>query len=59
MDASIFSPNVHFQMPQLILGPTVAPGGGAEVLPAGLVGNSNSVASGWITSPSMSRFAEE
>lgn len=55
IDQSIFSNNVQFQMPQLMLGPTLPPGGGAEVLPAGIVGNTNAVASTWL-SPSFSRY---
>lgn len=47
-DHSIFSTNVQFQVPQLMLGPTLPPGGGAEVMPAGMVGNLNNVASSWL-----------
>ena len=50
-DPSIFSGNVQFQMPQLILGPTIAPGGGAEVLPAGIVGRQSAIASNWLGHP--------
>ena len=35
LDPSIFSTNVQFQVPQLMLGPALPPGGGAEVLPHG------------------------
>ena len=58
LDAQIFSQNVQFQMPQLMLGPTVAPGGGAEVLPAGIVGQSGSAASTWLTTPRFARYAD-
>ena len=54
-DASIFTSNVQFQMPQLMLGPTVAPGGGAEVLPVGIVGHSGAMTSTWLTNPGLSR----
>ncbi|KIP06325.1 hypothetical protein PHLGIDRAFT_72862, partial [Phlebiopsis gigantea 11061_1 CR5-6] len=50
-DPSIFSSNVPFQMPQLIMGPTLAPGGGAEVLPAGIVNPSTNISSAWFTAP--------
>lgn len=59
LDASIFTNNVQFQMPQLMLGPTVAPGGGAEVLPAGMVGHTNSMASAWLTNHTASRYGED
>jgi hypothetical protein len=43
------TPALQFQMPQFMLDgpPTLAPGGGAEVLPAGFV-SSKSLASAWI-----------
>jgi hypothetical protein len=43
------TPALQFQMPQFMLDgpPTLAPGGGAEVLPAGCV-SSKSLASAWI-----------
>ncbi|KAF7798496.1 hypothetical protein EIP86_009717 [Pleurotus ostreatoroseus] len=47
-DSSIFSSNIQFQMPQVMLGPTVAPGGGAEVLPAGIVTHSNPLPPTWL-----------
>ncbi|KZT00746.1 uncharacterized protein LAESUDRAFT_665406 [Laetiporus sulphureus 93-53] len=38
LDPSTFSSNVQFQVPNLIFGaPTIAPGGGAEVLPPGFI----------------------
>ncbi|KAF8841451.1 hypothetical protein BDN67DRAFT_980355 [Paxillus ammoniavirescens] len=42
---------VQFQIPQLMLNgpPILAPGGGAEVLPAGLLDSPNSLASSWFT----------
>lgn len=49
-DPSIFSGNVQFQMPQLMLGPSIAPGGGAEVLPAGMVGRPSALAPNWLSS---------
>ncbi|KAI0087456.1 hypothetical protein BDY19DRAFT_907612 [Irpex rosettiformis] len=58
LDHSIFSANVQFQMPQLMLGPTLPPGGGAEVLPAGIVGNPSAVASTWL-GPSFSRYPND
>ncbi len=46
---SAITPSLHFQMPQFMLDgpPTLAHGGGAEVLPAGF-GSSESLASAWI-----------
>ena len=58
LDTSIFSSNVQFQMHQLMLGPTLPPGGGAEVLPAGIVGHPNTVATNWLT-PSFARYPSE
>lgn len=49
LDPLAATPALHFQMPQFMLDgpPTLAPGGGAEVLPAGFV-SSKSLASAWI-----------
>jgi hypothetical protein len=49
LDPSAATPALQFQMPQFMLDgpPTLAPGGGAEVLPAGFV-SSKSLASAWI-----------
>ncbi|KAI0071862.1 hypothetical protein K474DRAFT_1712092 [Panus rudis PR-1116 ss-1] len=55
VDASTFSSNVQFQMPQLMLGPTVAPGGGAEVLPAGMLANPIALSAPWFASSSFNR----
>lgn len=46
-DPATFSANVQFQVPHLMLGPTLAPGGGAEVLPAGMLGNASALAAPW------------
>ncbi|CAL1699840.1 unnamed protein product [Somion occarium] len=43
----IFSTSVHFQMPQLMLGPTLALGGGAEVLPTGLLPTTDAFTASW------------
>ncbi|PSR70761.1 hypothetical protein PHLCEN_2v13381 [Hermanssonia centrifuga] len=59
LDPSVFSNNVQFQMPQLILGPTLAPGGGAEVLPAGIVGHPTALTSTWLTSPSIPHYGDD
>jgi hypothetical protein len=59
LDQSIFSNNVQFQMPQLMLGPTLPPGGGAEVLPAGMVGSANVVTSSWLSAPTFSRYSHD
>jgi hypothetical protein len=49
LDTFAATPALQFQMPQFMLDgpPTLAPGGGAEVLPAGFV-SSKSLASAWI-----------
>ncbi|KAF8504451.1 hypothetical protein F5888DRAFT_1792094 [Russula emetica] len=49
LDTFAATPALQFQMPQFMLDgpPTLAPGGGAEVLPAGIV-SSKSLASAWI-----------
>ncbi|KZT18791.1 hypothetical protein NEOLEDRAFT_1142888 [Neolentinus lepideus HHB14362 ss-1] len=51
VDASTFSSPVQFQVPQFMLGgpPTLAFGGGAEVLPAGMVNAPGSLASSWFS----------
>ncbi|KAI0792590.1 hypothetical protein C8Q75DRAFT_804955 [Abortiporus biennis] len=54
-----FSTNVQFQMPQLMLGPTLAPGGGAEVLPAGMLANTNAFGSGWFNQLGFPRFTND
>ena len=59
LDQSIFSNNVQFQMPQLMLGPTLPPGGGAEVLPAGLVGTPPSVTASWLADTALTRGGYE
>ena len=43
-------PSLQFQMPQFMLDgpPTLAPGGGAEVLPASFMSPDESLASAWI-----------
>jgi hypothetical protein len=50
LDPFPISSSLHFQMPQFLLDgpPTLAHGGGAEVLPAGF-GPSESIASAWIS----------
>ena len=42
---------IQFQMPQFMLGgpPTLAPGGGAEVLPPGFLNEPGSMTSAWLT----------
>lgn len=57
-DHNIFSHNIPFQMPQLILGPTVPPGGGMEVLPAGIV-NRPAIASNWLPNVSFRSFTDQ
>lgn len=58
-DHTIFSHNVQFQMPQLVLGPTLAPGGGMEVLPAGMV-NRPPIASSWLAgAPTFRSFTDD
>jgi hypothetical protein len=49
LDTFAATPALQFQMPQFMLDgpPTLAPGGGAEVLPAGF-GSSKSLASAWM-----------
>lgn len=49
LDPFAAPPALQFQMPQFMLDgpPTLAPGGGAEVLPAGF-GSSKSLASAWL-----------
>lgn len=49
LDPFAVASSLHFQMPQFMLDgpPILAPGGGAEVLPAGFV-SSESFASAWI-----------
>jgi hypothetical protein len=49
LDPLAIGPSLHFQMPHFMLDgpPTLAHGGGAEVLPAGF-GSSESLASAWI-----------
>ncbi|EPQ51996.1 hypothetical protein GLOTRDRAFT_47843, partial [Gloeophyllum trabeum ATCC 11539] len=51
VDSATFSGSVQFQMPQFMLGgpPTLAYGGGAEVLPAGMVNAPGSLASSWFS----------
>ncbi|KAA1472360.1 hypothetical protein DENSPDRAFT_175916 [Dentipellis sp. KUC8613] len=50
IDSSTFTGNVQFQMPQFMYAgpPTLAPGGGAEVLPAGFMSMPDSMTS-WYT----------
>ena len=45
--SDVFSTNVHFQVPQLMMGPTVASGGGAEALPTGLLPNPDAFSASW------------
>jgi hypothetical protein len=55
LDPFAATPALQFQMPQFLLDgpPTLAPGGGAEVLPAGFV-SSKSLASAWIANTGFS-----
>lgn len=50
IDSSTFSNSVQFQIPQFMLNgpPTLAPGGGAEVLPAGMY-NAGGMGASWFT----------
>jgi hypothetical protein len=50
LDPSAAIPALQFQMPQFMLDgpPTLAPGGGAEVLPPGFGSSSKSLASAWM-----------
>ena len=57
-DHNIFSHNIPFQMPQLVLGPTVPPGGGMEVLPAGIV-NRPAIASNWLPNTPFRPFPDQ
>jgi hypothetical protein len=50
LDLLTVPPPLNFQTPQFTLGgPSLAPGGGAESLPADLISSSESLASAWIT----------
>ncbi|KAI0697006.1 hypothetical protein BC835DRAFT_1271027 [Cytidiella melzeri] len=42
-----------------MLGPTLPPGGGAEVLPAGIVNNPSAVSSTWLSTPTFSRYSND
>lgn len=57
-DPATFSANVQFQLPNLVLGPSVAPGGGAEVLPAGFLGNAAAFHSSWFANHSFPRTSD-
>nr|BAO20282.1 white collar protein 1 [Grifola frondosa] len=58
VDPNTFSSNVQFQLPQLMLGaPTLAPGGGAEVLPAGLFGPTGPLTSSWFNNSYSNDFS--
>jgi hypothetical protein len=50
IDSSTFSGSIQFQMPQFMMGgpPSLAPGGGAEVLLPGLINTPGSMASAWL-----------
>lgn len=60
LDQLAATPALHFQMPQFMLDgpPTLAPGGGAEVLPAAYV-SSKSLASAWIANAGFAPSSSE
>lgn len=60
IDSSTFSNTVQFQMPQFMLNgpPTLAPGGGAEVLPAGMY-NAGGMGSSWFTNNGFNPKSED
>ncbi len=60
LDPFAATPALHFQMPQFMLDgpPTLAPGGGAEVLPAGFV-SSKSLTSAWIANTGFAPSSSE
>lgn len=60
IDSSTFSNAVQLQIPQFIYGgaPTLAPGGGAEVLPAAMF-NQDSTSSWFINNGFTPKFAED
>lgn len=57
---SLFTTNVQFQVPPLIIGaPTLAPGGGAEVLPQGFLPpppSSTALAPAWWSNSPYDRY---
>ena len=63
-DPSIFSCNVQFQVPPVIIGaPTLAPGGGAEVLPQGYLppapSNANPLTAAWWSNTPYDRYPSD
>ena len=63
-DPSIFSTNVQFQVPPVIIGaPTLAPGGGAEVLPQGYLppqpSNTNPLSAAWWSDTPYDRYSSD
>ena len=56
VDSSTFSNSVQFQIPQFMLNgpPTLALGGGAEVLPAGIFNDPGAMASSWFSNSGFS-----
>lgn len=62
IDSTTFSNSVQFQIPQFMLNgpPTLAPGGGAEVLPAGMFNSPGGMASTWLSNNGFStKFVED
>jgi len=51
IDSSTFTSSIHFQIPQFMLNgpPTLAMGGGAEVMPAGMFNDPATMASSWFS----------
>lgn len=61
VDSSTFSNSVQFQIPQFMLNgpPTLAPGGGAEVLPTGMF-NAGGMGTSWFTNNGLNiKFLED
>jgi hypothetical protein len=56
IDSSTFSSSVQFQIPQFMLDgpPTLALGGGAEVLPTGMFNSPGTMASSWFSNSGFS-----
>jgi hypothetical protein len=52
---------LHFQMPHFMLDgpPTLAPGGGAEVLPAGFISSDESLASAWMANTGFTHGSQD
>ncbi|CAE6433111.1 hypothetical protein ACGC1H_001554 [Rhizoctonia solani] len=53
IDSNVFSTELSFQLPSFLTGPTVAPGGGGDVIPgsASNLGRSDSYSEAWYSGP--------